>query len=156
MARVFNFRRTRNFLAATVLAASALVASPNAAWAGTAADPDLCRNGGGSGYLSCNGKDPNSLGCTGTTVADGVAKNGVYIELRYSSGCQAYWTRYTNQYGSTGEARIKGNSVTYKKTLAAYAGETGWTPMAAANQNPRGCLYFYYSALAQWMEYCVN
>ncbi|SBT53228.1 DUF2690 domain-containing protein [Micromonospora narathiwatensis] len=156
MSRLFSLKHVRNILAASVLVAGALVAAPSAAWAGTAADPDVCRNGGGSGYLSCNGKDPNTMGCTAVTVAEGAARNGVYVELRYSSGCQAYWTRYTNKNGASGEARIKGNSVMYKKTLAAYAGETGWTPMAAANQSPHGCLFFYSQDWGQYVEYCVN
>jgi hypothetical protein len=154
--RLFNFRRTRNILVAFVMMVGAMAVAPGAAWAGTATDPDVCRNGGGSGYLSCNGKDPSAMGCTGVTKASGQAKNGVFIELRYSSTCQAYWTRYTNDGGASGEARIKGTSVTYKKTLAAYAGETGWTPMAAANQSPRACLFFWYAPYSQYMEYCVN
>ncbi|MFC0029779.1 DUF2690 domain-containing protein [Micromonospora chaiyaphumensis] len=148
--------RVRQMAVASMFVMTAVLAAPGAASASTTTDPDLCRNGGGSGYLSCNGKDPNALGCTGVTKADGQAKNGVYIELRYSSTCQAYWTRYTNSGGSTGEAQIKGTSVTYKKTLAAYAGETGWTPMAAANQSPKACLHFYYAATSQWMDYCVG
>ncbi|WP_091453991.1 DUF2690 domain-containing protein [Micromonospora inyonensis] len=99
--------------------------------------------------MSCNGKDPVALGCSTATTVDYVtAKNGVFIELRYSSACQAYWTRYTNYPGSTGEARIKSTigSTVYRKTLAGYAGEEGWTPMMAANQSPEACLFFYDSS----------
>ncbi|MEV4810227.1 DUF2690 domain-containing protein [Micromonospora avicenniae] len=155
MAKLISSGRARNLVATAVLTFSTLLAAPGVASAAPMVDPDLCRNGGGSGYLSCNGKDPEALGCTGATKASVVTKNGVYIELRYSSLCQAYWTRYTNTPGSTGEARIKGNSVTYKKTLAAYAGETGWTPMAAANQSPRACLFFLY-ATGDYLESCAN
>ncbi|SBT53241.1 DUF2690 domain-containing protein [Micromonospora narathiwatensis] len=150
-------RRARGAVAAAALAVAALAVTPGAAVAGTNADPDLCRNGGGSGYLSCNGKDPSALGCNGETKASVKAKNGVFIELRYSSTCQAYWTRYTNSAGgSTGTAWIRGNSVSYKKDLAAYANETGWTPMAAANQNPRACLVFRYAGTGEWLESCAN
>ncbi|WP_431974630.1 DUF2690 domain-containing protein [Micromonospora haikouensis] len=148
--------RARGAFAAAAVVAAALALTPGAAVAGTTTDPDICRNGGGSGYLSCNGKDPSAMGCTGVTKKDVVAKNGVYIELRYSSTCQAYWTRYTNTPGSSGTAWVRGNSVNYSKQLAAYAGETGWTPMAAANQNPRACLVFYYAPFSEWMESCAS
>ncbi|GIJ81060.1 hypothetical protein Xph01_54920 [Micromonospora phaseoli] len=145
-------------LVVLALALGALVGVPASAMAGPAAVPEGCRNAGGGGYASCNGKDPQAMGCSSgaTTTASGRAKNGVWVELRYSSGCQAYWTRYTNTPGSTGDARIwnGAGTVFYKKTLAAYAGETGWTPMMAANVNPDACLYFYYADLREWMEYC--
>ncbi|MFI7621390.1 DUF2690 domain-containing protein [Micromonospora echinofusca] len=157
MRRSGRFRQVRNLMAVAALALAAMLSTPGPASAGPLSDPDLCRNGGGSGYLSCNGKDPNSMGCTGvSTKASVKAKNGVFIELRYSTSCQAYWTRYTNTPGSTGEARIKGNSVTYKKTLAGYAGETGWTPMAAANQSPEACLFFYYAPFGEYLESCAS
>ncbi|TDC38518.1 DUF2690 domain-containing protein [Micromonospora sp. KC213] len=148
--------RLRRAMATSAFLLTALLAAPGLASAAPTTDPDTCRNGGGSGYLSCNGKDPVKMGCSGSTVADGVAKNGVYIELRYSSSCQAYWTRYTNDPGSAGEARIKSTtgSLIYRKNLAAYKGETGWTPMMAANQRPEGCLFFYYAPFSEYMEYC--
>jgi hypothetical protein len=156
VSRLSSFGRTRNILAAAALTAVTAVVAPGTAWAGTTTDPDVCRNGGGSGYLSCNGKDPSAMGCSGVTKASTTAKNGVYIELRYSSTCQAYWTRYTDPQGAGGEARIKGTSVTYRKTLAGYANETGWTPMAAANQSPHACLFFRYVGTGEYMESCAN
>ncbi|MER5700474.1 DUF2690 domain-containing protein [Micromonospora sp. NPDC002296] len=149
-------RRARNVLAAVAVVATALAATPGGATAGTNADPDVCRNGGSSSYYSCNGKDPNAMGCSGVTTDSVTAKNSIFIELRYSSTCQAYWTRYTNYPGGASTAWIRGNSVNYKKDLAGYAGETGWTPMAAANQNPRACLQFYYAPFGEWMEACTD
>ncbi|GLY38304.1 hypothetical protein Amsp01_043280 [Amycolatopsis sp. NBRC 101858] len=51
----------------------------------------------GCTYNSCNGKDPQSMGCsTGAKNLDQYTDNwGDYIELRYSSTCGTVWTRMT-------------------------------------------------------------
>ncbi|WP_204292624.1 DUF2690 domain-containing protein, partial [Micromonospora gifhornensis] len=159
-------RRTLgNLLAAITLAFPVVLAVPATASAETAISTteaavasvdETCRNNGGGGYVSCNGKDPVAMNCTGnSTKASVKAKNGVFIELRYSTSCQAYWTRYTNTPGSTGEARIKGTNMVQKKTLAAYPGEEGWTRMLSAAQKPKACLFFWYAPFSEYLESCA-
>ncbi|GIM83981.1 hypothetical protein Sar04_15010 [Salinispora arenicola] len=115
---------------------------------------DTCRNNGGGGYVSCNGRDPEEMNCgQKSTVASFTSGNRVTVYLRYSASCQAYWTKYYNPYGNTGEARIKGATSTFGKTLAAYEGESGWTRMLSAAQNPKPCMFFKHSAWG-WVEDC--
>ncbi len=83
------------------------------------------------------------------------SKTGVTVYLRYSASCQAYWAKYYNPYGGTGEVRIKGATSTFNKTLAAYKGESGWTRMLSAAQKPKACLLFYLPGW-DWVESCVE
>lgn len=116
---------------------------------------DTCRNNGGGGFVSCNGRDPEEMNC-GQRENKGIvnAGNGVTIVLRYSASCQAYRTKYYNPYGGHGEVRIKGTTSTFSKTLAAYKGESGWTRMLSAAQNPKTCILFEHSAMG-WTESCT-
>ncbi|MEV2237794.1 DUF2690 domain-containing protein [Micromonospora sp. NPDC049891] len=161
MQKLSSRRAFGNLLAGVMMALAAILAVPAAAAAEPAKNAaesidETCRNNGGGGYVSCNGKDPVAMNCTGnSTKATVKAKNGVQIELRYSSSCQAYWTRYINTPGATGEARIKGTNMVQTKTLAAYKGEEGWTRMLSAAQNPKACLFFWYAPFSEYMESCA-
>jgi hypothetical protein len=58
----------------------------------------------------CNGRDPQSSGCSADarTLDSGKAKNGIWIELRYSPACYAVWTRYeSNGAAGTGTSRLR-------------------------------------------------
>jgi hypothetical protein len=55
----------------------------------------------------CNGVDPNTNGCTGTTTVREftAAKTSIRVELRFSGACGGAWARETqpgnNRYGTT-------------------------------------------------------
>lgn len=149
-------------MALVVLACTPLAVLPTAASArptsgsGIEVFETTCRNnGGGGGFVSCSGKDPVEMNCAqNSTKAFTTTRHGIFFELRYSASCQAYWTRYTNQGGDYGEARIKGTTLVSFKTLAVYRGETGWTRMLSAAQNPKACMFWDDRELG-WTKSCV-
>jgi len=61
------------------------------AWVGVPAQPALAAP---CWSLSCNNLDPQSTGCgSQATTLEQFSWSGVYIELRYSSLCNAAWAR---------------------------------------------------------------
>jgi hypothetical protein len=105
----------------------------------------------------CNGLDPQAAGCSsGATTLESVrSKNSIFIELRYSSACNAAWTRYDNIYGDAGTIYIRGSSHTYSKQAAGYAGETGWTKMVSFTELVRSCVVFWDPSWGQYLESCT-
>jgi hypothetical protein len=109
----------------------------------------------------CNGLDPDQTGCSSDakTVRERyVSEFAIDIELRYSSSCNAVWTRITNNWGFAGVAKVIGyyNGEFRReelKTLAAYRGEVSWTRMITATWLTYGC-YRHFETVS-WSEWCT-
>jgi hypothetical protein len=84
-----RLRRTRSLLA--LLALLTVFSSAGVAFGGSTASAATCYGAG------CTGVDPNTSGCaSGAYDLDDIMYVGVRVELRYSSACNAVWTRLTN------------------------------------------------------------
>jgi hypothetical protein len=104
-------------------------------------------------YTSCNGRDPQSTGCSSgartlTKIPDWEV-SGARVELRYSPSCHAVWTRIDNYAGLPGVAKVIGYyGGGYReelKTLAAYKGEVAWTNMVSD-------AYVTYACIRRWAD----
>lgn len=106
-------------------------------------------------WTSCNGLDPQATGCAvGATTLDDFTYSA-YFELRYSSTCQAVWTRVTSQvHYSTIFGQIRAYQ-TYPSSLSsptylvygvqARAG-TYWTAMVSYSYWVRSCASSWFNA----------
>jgi hypothetical protein len=65
------------------------------------------------------------------------------------------WTRYDGG-GARGELSIEGNPTVYRKTLAAYPGERGWTSMISFAQVVKGCVLFWNPVMEDWYKNCTR
>ena len=105
---------------ATTVAGTTLVATP--AFAGC--------NG-----ASCEGQDPQNLGCsTNASTIDEFTDVGIRFEMRYSSICDAVWTRVTsaNHYNTIfGQIRSYNLTTLARKKVAGVQVTPGthWTTM---------------------------
>jgi len=106
---------------------------------------------------ACDGVDPNTNGCTGTTTVRELtaAKTGVRIELRFSANCGGAWTRSTqpgnNRYG-TDIFLESSDGLRYKHWLRSDSQE--WTPMMRWTRTLRACYGWGYEG-PNWYNYDV-
>ena len=109
---------------------------------------------------SCNNQDPQSSGCSAVSANSawktGSAGSGVLrVDLRWSSGCNANWSRATNEYPYAIRklrAQLTDNSPAYNNLVPPYASSSYaqiWTNMydgtgyncAKGQQGPLGGSY---------------
>ncbi len=119
-------------------------------------------NAAGCWGQSCYGKDPEAMGCGGSTVRnlDQFEYEGrsVTVELRYSPNCYAVWTRYRNFWGHDGAVYTKSMStegMATRKEFAQYREETGWTAMVSFTEKVRGC-YTFFIQYHGWETKCTG
>jgi hypothetical protein len=97
---------------------------------------------------TCTGKDPHSTGCDASGVYTrkiryNVGVDGATLELRHSTTCKAFWTRFTDDDNIWGSWDIQIKEHVWSNNLqvwqlsrqyTSYAGFSGvhWTPMISA------------------------
>ena len=103
---------------------------------------------------SCTGWDPQSTGCSssGASTLESFYHGGSgKVELRYSSGCHAAWTRFTSTDDKGGKISIESDDgIEYQVNLAGYTGEVKWTRMIDFSKRVRACHFAYYGGQALW------
>jgi hypothetical protein len=76
---------------------------------------------------SCSGKDPQTTRCsTGATTLTSAQDPWVLVELRFSSACQAVWTRATMRSSLNGGTPYRAALVWYSCSAASASCRKGW------------------------------
>lgn len=94
---------------------------------------------------SCNAKDPQAEGCAnGATTIDDLYDVGYYLELRYSSACDAAWVRANSEGGwqQTGVFKLERYDPSSYFSITFGPGQSGtkWTRMYSFRYLLRGSL----------------
>ncbi|MCS0634732.1 XRE family transcriptional regulator [Streptomyces sp. LP05-1] len=135
--------------AVVLLGLGGLVMAPRGAGSPAGAGEPAIRNPGCTG-MTCEGKDPRTMGCGGagmvSTVAERTGRAGQRLELRQGEDCRAVWARATAlKPGDRVEMRMPDGRTQYLAATGRQGVETYIvTPMAAADgpgaQRARVCL----------------
>jgi hypothetical protein len=129
----FSLARLPSLLAVAAMAATTLVVAPAAAHA----DPTPPCYG-----PSCNGKDPQALGCAGgngSSLTSLTVNNGDgVLTLRYSSWCHANWALMTSRSGIGYSYYVENKNG--DKQGGGISDFSGWTKMVNGVPKARACM----------------
>lgn len=115
-------RSVGSLVATALLVGVGLVVAPSTAMAAS------CQGS------TCEGKDPQTYGCSGDATTKASFVDGQYFEMRYSKKCNAVWTRVDSSSDYNGLfMQIRSYDLANKKRKKVYGAQvlkgTHWTKM---------------------------